>query len=185
MSYNIDEATLSLIKNLYRSEKTFVEISKITSVGDSTVRRILIKSGEKLRTPKESQIIAGKKGRKGYFLIGKKRAFTDEHKKNISISKKKWAAENLNDTKVNKSGYLVYTTVDKKDKLVHRYIVENFIGRKLTYDEVVHHKDFNKLNNSISNLKVMDRKDHNRLHARIFYARRKRDKKGQFTGDVL
>lgn len=48
--------------------------------------------------------------------------------------------------------------------LLHRVIMENYIGRLLTPDEVVHHKDHNKKNNDISNLELLSLNEHNRLH---------------------
>jgi len=42
--------------------------------------------------------------------------------------------------------------------------MELILGRRLNQDEVVHHKDHNKLNNNIDNLEVMKKKDHNSLH---------------------
>ena len=50
--------------------------------------------------------------------------------------------------------------------LYHRLIMENYIGRYLTRDEVVHHKDGNKSNNDISNLELMTNAEHSRLHAK-------------------
>lgn len=47
---------------------------------------------------------------------------------------------------------------------LHRYIMEQYLGRKLTNNEVVHHIDGNKQNNNINNLKVMTRGEHSRLH---------------------
>lgn len=41
--------------------------------------------------------------------------------------------------------------------LMHRVIMENHLGRLLGKDEVVHHKDHNKFNNSVDNLEVMDK----------------------------
>ena len=49
-------------------------------------------------------------------------------------------------------------------KDLHRHIMEGILGRHLTFDEVVHHKDGNKLNNDPANLEVMSRADHMRLH---------------------
>lgn len=47
----------------------------------------------------------------------------------------------------------------------HRLAVENFIGRELTPEEVVHHIDFNKKNNSISNLMLFpDQNEHQKFH---------------------
>ena len=46
----------------------------------------------------------------------------------------------------------------------HRYVIECFLGRALKDDEHVHHKDGNKLNNSLYNLEVLSREEHARLH---------------------
>ena len=46
----------------------------------------------------------------------------------------------------------------------HRYIMEQYLGRKLNNNEIVHHKDGNKLNNNIDNLEVMLRGEHSRMH---------------------
>ena len=42
--------------------------------------------------------------------------------------------------------------------------MEEHIGRMLEHNEVVHHIDGNGLNNSIENLQVMSRKEHQALH---------------------
>jgi len=55
-------------------------------------------------------------------------------------------------------------TIDGKDVYRHRYVVEQFLGRKLTSEEHVHHKDKNTLNNSIDNLQVVSRSEHMSLH---------------------
>ena len=47
---------------------------------------------------------------------------------------------------------------------LHRLIVENYLGRILKDDEVVHHKDFNRKNNSIENLLVLSQSEHSKLH---------------------
>lgn len=46
----------------------------------------------------------------------------------------------------------------------HRYIMERYLGRKLNENEIIHHKDGNKLNNDINNLEVMTRSEHSKLH---------------------
>ncbi len=48
--------------------------------------------------------------------------------------------------------------------LLHRLVMENHLGRLLTDDEIVHHKDENKRNNDINNLEVMSRSKHTILH---------------------
>ena len=52
----------------------------------------------------------------------------------------------------------------KGNAKIHRLIMEEYLGRKLTPNEIVHHIDGNKLNNDIDNLKVMTRSEHSKLH---------------------
>lgn len=49
--------------------------------------------------------------------------------------------------------------------VVARKIFENFLERKLDYNEIVHHRDENILNNSSENLMLISRKMHGKLHA--------------------
>lgn len=46
----------------------------------------------------------------------------------------------------------------------HRLVMEAHLGRLLTEDEVVHHKDRDRCNNDICNLEVLPPADHKRLH---------------------
>lgn len=51
-----------------------------------------------------------------------------------------------------------------KRRRAHRVIMERLIARPLRADEQVHHKDKNPLNNEPSNLELMRRAEHERLH---------------------
>ena len=46
----------------------------------------------------------------------------------------------------------------------HRYVMEQYLGRPLCRDEVVHHKDGDKSNNDIENLELMSLSEHSRQH---------------------
>lgn len=46
----------------------------------------------------------------------------------------------------------------------HRYVMEQHLGRQLSRDEVVHHKDGDKSNNDIENLELMSLSEHSRQH---------------------
>ena len=56
--------------------------------------------------------------------------------------------------------------IDGKKQRAHRVIMARHIGRPLRADEVVHHLDRDPLNNELSNLALMDRAQHEALHAR-------------------
>jgi hypothetical protein len=49
----------------------------------------------------------------------------------------------------------------------HRYVMEMHLGRKLLKSEIVHHIDGNTLNNDITNLQVMDKRDHDRMNVNL------------------
>lgn len=55
----------------------------------------------------------------------------------------------------------------KGNKRLHTILMEEKLGRKLIPNEVVHHKDFNKLNNLLDNLVVMTRSCHMKLHTQV------------------
>jgi hypothetical protein len=68
---------------------------------------------------------------------------------------------------VNTQGYLVKMvgpTNDRRERLVHRIVMEEHLGRKLERSEVVHHKDGNRLNNDIENLELTTQRKHLREH---------------------
>jgi hypothetical protein len=76
-----------------------------------------------------------------------------------------------------KGGYKIFSGRNKKTKYrwirigirkyypEHRLIIEKFLGRKLSKKEAVHHKDGNGLNNNLSNLEVVNWKQHKRKHS--------------------
>jgi hypothetical protein len=85
----------------------------------------------------------------------------------------------------NKDGYRLYSKkMNGTWKLVyaHRFIMEQFLGRKLKRNEIIHHKDGNKLNNEISNLEIMTQVQHLNLHkpALKYKCNNFRNKNGRF-----
>lgn len=58
-----------------------------------------------------------------------------------------------------------YKRYINSNKLVHRHVAEKYIlGRKLRTDEIVHHKNRNKLDNRVSNLQVTTNGIHTAKH---------------------
>jgi hypothetical protein len=67
-----------------------------------------------------------------------------------------------------KGGYVAsngykYLSIHGKDVLEHRHFAEQMLGRPLASNEVVHHKDGNRSNNSLDNLVVMTRQEHDKM----------------------
>lgn len=63
-------------------------------------------------------------------------------------------------------GYRRYTRRGDKNegKYEHVLIMEGIIGRMLAPNEVVHHKNGNKLDNRVENLELLTRAEHINLH---------------------
>jgi len=67
---------------------------------------------------------------------------------------------------IDKSGYIhIYDPnhpfSDNKGYVAeHRLVIEKHLDRYLNYDEIVHHKDFSKDHNSLTNLVLTTRKEH-------------------------
>ena len=51
-----------------------------------------------------------------------------------------------------------------KNQVEHRVVMENYLGRKLKTEEVVHHINGNYRDNRIENLRVMSNSEHAKLH---------------------
>jgi hypothetical protein len=49
---------------------------------------------------------------------------------------------------------------------LHRIVMQQYLHRRLSRDELVHHKNENPLDNDISNLVIVSRATHNKLHKR-------------------
>ena len=65
---------------------------------------------------------------------------------------------------ISQQGYIICCEDRENRYELHRKIMEDYIGRKLNSNEIVHHKDGNKLNNDINNLEILTRSEHIKLH---------------------
>lgn len=73
---------------------------------------------------------------------------------------------------LNKKGWILHgyrwiCAPDGREMLEHRYVMEEYLGRRLGIDEVVHHINGDKIDNQLENLEVMSRAEHTIHHCRI------------------
>ena len=62
------------------------------------------------------------------------------------------------------TGYVKFYLSDGRVVNAHRWIMEHYLGRKLDYNEVVHHCDEDKTRNRLSNMDIRLRSQHSRYH---------------------
>lgn len=141
------------------------QISEISGMSRSTVRRRLIESGIELRSRAEGVLISAP--RISSKLMGKaKPPFSAIHRQRISSSRKIWADLHAKGTRVTSKGYIEYTRGEHKGRRVHTVIIEKEIGRRINKHECVHHEDERRDNNDRRNLLLMTRSAHTSLHRR-------------------
>ena len=169
---------VGLMCDLYSKEKKSIpEISGILKLPQSCVRRTLLTSGVVLRSRDDG--VRNSAPKLGSGMRGKSRVFSAEHRE--AISKGRLKKLNFTGYRVTSQGYLTFTRGDAECVLVHNLLGRMLIGRKLNPDEVVHHRDHDRQNNSLDNLQVMTSSDHSKLHATA--VTRIRGKNGKFKGE--
>lgn len=91
---------------------------------------------------------------------------------NISIGKMAAADSYAVGVSLKPNGYIEYTRGEHKGRSVHVVIMERLIGRRINRGEIVHHVDEDRQNNEDTNLGLMTRSDHAKLHRHIEMLRR-------------
>lgn len=168
-----------VLTDLYHTKMMSIpDIASELNVSRSTARNMLIRNGVELRS--RSDGIRCVSYKLGLHSKGKKRIFSQEWKENIKKAMNIYANKHAKGISIKPNGYVEITRGNNKGKKQHIVIMEERIGRKLFYDEVVHHIDGDRSNNDINNLALMTRKGHCKHHALENHDKRIRNKYGQF-----
>lgn len=140
-----DEQFKKYLEDLYLNKKYSInKISDIIGVTQSAVRKYFKKYDIVLLNQKESNKIF-----------------------NSGVNNPRWNGGKI----ISSHGYIAihmpkHPYADKRGYVYeHRLVVEEHIGRYLSPEEVVHHKDLNKTNNDISNLQILSNSEHRKIHA--------------------
>ena len=67
---------------------------------------------------------------------------------------------------IDTDGYWQVRTLEGKHARQHRLIMEQSLGRPLLKDEIVHHKNGDKLDNRLQNLILMTKSEHDNHHGK-------------------
>lgn len=167
----------------YVSGLSLPQLSQKYGISYSRARYYVNNAGV-LRSRAESVRLSADQGRLGGGFRGKKRLFSDEHKMRMAESRRAWVENNAAGISVKRNGYISITMGPHKGKCVHVAVMEERIGRRLLSDEVVHHIDGNRSNNDISNLALVTKSGHSRLHRfedALAGKIRRRDKNGRLS----
>lgn len=149
------------LAGMYERGQSIPQISGRTGINRSRVRSELLKAGVVLRSRKDA--LAIREGL-GSHAKGTTREFTPEWCANIAAGRKAWADQNAAGQSVRSNGYVVITRGEYKHRAEHTRVMEERLGRRLLPDEVVHHIDRDRGNNSLDNLALVTRAGHTRLH---------------------
>jgi len=163
------------IPELYVSGKSIPEIARLERTNRSRVRMILLAAGVKLRTRAEGVRLSPLLG---VAARGKTRQpFSRRWRSRISMARRKWAAKHAKGTSTKSSGYVEITRGPNKGRSVHAVKMEQHIERRLRKNEIVHHRG-RRSDNRLTQLELMTRSEHARLHA--LERTHERDRAGRF-----
>lgn len=92
---------------------------------------------------------------------------THHKRKDGAFSKRQYCSlpcyRNVGQKFVSHDGYYIVNT-PKGQMKEHRWLIEQHLGRDLLSSEIVHHINWDKLDNRIENLQILSRAEHNRIH---------------------
>jgi hypothetical protein len=169
----------SEMARLYLGEMTSIpQVANKIGLPVSTVRNRLLSEGITLRSRADGVRLRGDV--LGKHAIGVKRSFSQASRNGMSAARLRWSADNAVGTRINTRGYVEFTIGPNKGRSVHAVTVEEFIGKGIEPDEVVHHINEDKKHNDLDNLALMTLSDHTRLHRHL----QSLTKKGMINGRI-
>lgn len=165
--------------DLYQSGLSLPDVASKVGKGISTVRYHIKKAGV-LRSRTEGLRLSSEKMSRD--RLGKKRGpMKQSTRKKLSHMALERSEISAVGYRTNSQGYIEFTRGPQKGKSLHCIIAEAMLGRPLMMDEVVHHVDGNKKNNTPSNLMVLTNSEHVRVHRLNDHKNRERDEYGRFA----
>jgi len=93
-----------------------------------------------------------------------KRHLSQAHKESISKGLLKHYNNGNRTGTLTKNGYTAIT-INRKRMYLHRLIMEKYVGYTIPPELFVHHINGNRQDNNISNLKIINKHEHSRMHA--------------------
>jgi hypothetical protein len=151
------------IASAYHALMSIPEIATAYGLSRSRVRTILIAEGVQLRTRADGVRLSKRDGR-GRGVGAGKYVRTAETRAKLSASRIRSVGSKARGLSLKPSGYVEVTRGPDKGRGLHVVLMEELLGRSLSRDEVVHHKDHNRSNNELANLELMTRSNHTRMH---------------------
>jgi len=146
-----------LEKLYYKNNLSAVQLGVIFNCSSTTIKNYLVKYDMRIKT--SSEVMTGRK-------------LSEEHRnkvvKTLAIGRKGYENPNWKGGKVSigrkKHGQYIAIRSEGRYYPEHRYNMEQYLGRKLSRWEEVHHINGNKQDNRIENLQIMSKSDHAKLH---------------------
>jgi hypothetical protein len=164
---------------LYCSGMSVPDVSSAMGIARATMQQRLKLAGV-LRSRTDGIREAIRRGKMGSGRKGRKFPMSDSTKAKMSAARLNWAKDNAKGTRTTSQGYVEHTIGKHKGRLVHVVIMEQSIGRNLSSDECVHHKNHIRTDNRFENLQLMKRTEHAALHAAENHHKRHRNSRGQY-----
>lgn len=174
-TYNLEQ----MVSDYNTGKFTVKEIAEKQDISAGKAYYVLRDAGCKFIRKWRKEMSEEQRKRLSMFGIGRK--LSEEQKRKIS-ERNSHNYNGLNGyghVKKHKSGYmLAYVPKHPKSTkdgyvMLHTVIMERFIGRYLTDDEVVHHINHIRADNRIENLQLMNKKEHMSMHMRERHQKRR------------